>query len=316
MKEECKRQFSYFCADPTELAMSPGKNRIDGEDVVTGKRQKKDHNPSSDQLKDQDADVVDPLVEDEGEDDDDEVGGIRIGDIYIPPPPAPACTMEANGPRLVITHIDNINFKSYAGKQVLGPFHKSFTSIIGPNGSGKSNVIDSMLFVFGYRAQKIRSKSVAVLIHNSENHPNVQSCSVAVHFQMIEDINDNEFNVIPNSQFVVSRTASKVSTIFNLSKKRNSITKMLSVFQDNSSFYQIDGRRVQFKHVAKLLRSQGIDLDHNRFLILQGEVEQIAMMKPKAPNEHEGGMLEFLEDIIGSSRYIITYLIFIVLFNS
>ena len=44
----------------------------------------------------------------------------------------------------------------YAGKQVLGPFHKSFTSIVGPNGSGKSNVIDSMLFVFGYKASKIR----------------------------------------------------------------------------------------------------------------------------------------------------------------
>lgn len=35
----------------------------------------------------------------------------------------------------------------------------------------------------------------------------------------------------------------------------------------------------------------------------QGEVEQIAMMKPKAPSEHEDGMLEFLEDIIGSSRF-------------
>jgi len=31
----------------------------------------------------------------------------------------------------------------------------------------------------------------------------------------------------------------------------------------------------------------------------QGEVEQIAMMKPKAPNEHEEGFLEYLEDIIG-----------------
>ena len=27
------------------------------------------------------------------------------------------------------------------------------------------------------------------------------------------------------------------------------------------------------------------------------------MMKPKAPTEHEDGMLEFLEDIIGSSRF-------------
>lgn len=259
--------------------MPPGKNRLDNVEPVAEKRRKKSREPATDQLKDPDADV-ESEAEDVEEDDDGDAG-THIGGIYIPPRPAPACTMDANGPRLVITHIDNINFKSYAGKQVLGPFHKSFTSIIGPNGSGKSNVIDSMLFVFGYRAQKIRSKSVAVLIHNSENHPNVQSCSVAVHFQMIEDINDDDFSVVPGSQFVVSRTA----------------------FKDNSSFYQVNGKRVQFKHVAKLLRNQGIDLDHNRFLILQGEVEQIAMMKPKAPNEHEGGMLEFLEDIMGTSRY-------------
>lgn len=36
---------------------------------------------------------------------------------------------------------------------------------------------------------------------------------------------------------------------------------------------------------------------------LEGEVEQISMMKPKAQTEHEEGMLEYLEDIIGSSRY-------------
>ena len=57
-------------------------------------------------------------------------GGIRIGDIYIPPPPLTALTLDNSGPRLVITHIENEWFKSYAGKQVLGPFHKSFTSIV------------------------------------------------------------------------------------------------------------------------------------------------------------------------------------------
>lgn len=34
--------------------------------------------------------------------------------------------------------------------------------------------------------------------------------------------------------------------------------------------------------VTTLLKARGIDLDNNRFLILQGEVEQISMMKPKA----------------------------------
>jgi len=45
-------------------------------------------------------------------------------------------------------------------------------------------------------------------------------------------------------------------------------------------------------------------LDHNRFLILQGEVEQISLMKPKGLTAHETGLLEYLEDIIGSNKYI------------
>ena len=64
---------------------------------------------------------------------------------------------------------------------------QSFSSIVGPNGSGKSNVIDSMLFVFGYRASKIRSKKLSVLIHNSEKYKNVNSCTVSVYFQKIID---------------------------------------------------------------------------------------------------------------------------------
>lgn len=55
---------------------------------------------------------------------DDEEGGVRIGDIYIPPAPKPALTFDTTGPRMIITHIVNENFKSYAGVQTLGPFHK------------------------------------------------------------------------------------------------------------------------------------------------------------------------------------------------
>lgn len=198
----------------------------------------------------------------------------------IPPPPPPAMTNEPGAPRLMITHLVNRNFKSYAGEETLGPFHKRFSCIIGPNGSGKSNVIDSMLFVFGYRAQKIRSKKLSVLIHSSDKHKDVQSCTVEVHFQKIIDKEGDDYEVIPNSKFYVSRTANK----------------------DNSSSYHINGKKATFKDVGALLRSHGIDLDHNRFLILQGEVEQIAMMKPKGQTEHDEGMLEYLEDIIGSCR--------------
>lgn len=138
-----------------------------------------------------------------------------------------------------------------------------------------------MLFVFGYRAQQIRSKKLSVLIHNSSKFPDVNSCKVAVHFQQIVDKPDGSYELIPSTEIVVARTA----------------------FKSNASFYSINGREVKFKEVAKLLEAHDIDLLHNRFLILQGEVESIAMMKPKGLQPNETGLLEYLEDIIGTERY-------------
>ncbi|XP_026667538.1 structural maintenance of chromosomes protein 4 isoform X2 [Ceratina calcarata] len=212
----------------------------------------------------------------------DEEGGLRVDDdIYIPPPLPATNQLNSNGPRLMINKIVNENFKSYGGTKVIGPFHKCFSAIIGPNGNGKSNAIDSMLFVFGYRASKIRSKKLSVLIHKSEQYQNITKCTVSVHFQQIIDKPGTDYDVVPNSEFVISRSA----------------------FKDNSSYYELNKKKVQFKEIAKLLRSHGVDLIHNRFLILQGEVEQIAMMKPKSQNENETGMLEYLEDIIGTVRF-------------
>ena len=65
----------------------------------------------------------------------------------------------------------------------------------------------------------------------------------------------------------------------------------------------MNGKESNFTVVTTLLRDRGVDLDHKRFLILQGEVESIAQMKPKAANEHDDGLLEYLEDIIGTSKY-------------
>lgn len=171
------------------------------------------------------------LAVDQIDDKDDsfEEGGIKFDDIYIPPPPATAFQANPDGSRLIITHIINENFKSYADVQVLGPFHKYFTAIIGPNGSGKSNVIDSMLFVFGYRASRLRSKKISALLHDSPNHPKVTSCTVTVHFAlMIDNPEDvDAYNLKPDSEFYISRTACI----------------------DNSSYYTINGKRVQFKEV-------------------------------------------------------------------
>lgn len=91
----------------------------------------------------------------------------------------------------------------------------------------------------------------------------------------------DNYLVVPNSHLVVKRTA----------------------FRNNSSTYTINDKNSTHKEITTLLKGKGIDLDHNRFLILQGEVESIALMKPKAQNEHEDGLLEYLEDIIGTAKY-------------
>uniref|UniRef100_A0A452ZFJ1 RecF/RecN/SMC N-terminal domain-containing protein n=2 Tax=Magnoliopsida TaxID=3398 RepID=A0A452ZFJ1_AEGTS len=106
-----------------------------------------------------------------------------------PPSPSPASSPGRPAkPRLFIQEMVLRNFKSYAGEQRIGPFHKSFSAVVGPNGSGKSNVIDAMLFVFGKRAKQMRLNKVSELIHNSSNHQNLDSAGVSVHFQEIIDL--------------------------------------------------------------------------------------------------------------------------------
>ena len=111
--------------------------------------------------------------------------------------------------RLMISKMILENFKSYAGAQEIGPFHKCFSSIVGPNGSGKSNVIDALLFVFGKRAKQLRLNKVSELIHKSSNHPNLEYAKVSVFFQLIIDHEESSdsYEIIPNSEFVVTRTA-------------------------------------------------------------------------------------------------------------
>ena len=183
--------------------------------------------------------------------------------------------------RTTITYLILTNFKSYAGRQQVGPFHASFSSVVGPNGSGKSNVIDSLLFVFGFRASKMRQGKISALIHNSAQYPDLDHCEVEVHFQEVMDQPNGGSIPVPDSALVISRRA----------------------FKNNSSKYYINKKTSDFTTVTTLLKGKGVDLDHKRFLILQGEVESIAQMKPKAANEHDDGLLEYLEDIIGTSKY-------------
>ena len=184
--------------------------------------------------------------------------------------------------RIIIDKIILENFKSYAGERVIGPLHYRFNSVVGPNGSGKSNLMESLLFVFGKRAKKMRLKKLNELIHNSSRSNKCKYCKVSVFFREIKEDDDDNFHYIEGGDFVISRT----------------------VFKNSSSQYHLNGKESSFDEINTLLNKKDIDLKHNRFLILQGEVEQISMMKPKGENDNETGLLEFLEDIIGTRRYV------------
>lgn len=76
----------------------------------------------------------------------------------------------------------------------------------------------------------------------------------------LQDIIDNRsdedgYEIVPGSEMVVTRIA----------------------YQNNQSKYQIDGCNSNFTEVTDLLRTKGIDLDNNRFLILQGEVSAVVI---------------------------------------
>ncbi len=105
--------------------------------------------------------------------------------------------------RTVIKYLVLMNFKSYAGRQDVGPFHASFSSVVGPNGSGKSNVIDSLLFVFGFRASKMRQGKISALIHNSAAFPDLDFCEVEVHFEEVMDlVSDSKLPCSPDNNIL------------------------------------------------------------------------------------------------------------------
>jgi structural maintenance of chromosome 4 len=128
----------------------------------------------------------------------------------------------------------------------------------------------------------MRLNKLNELIHNSSLQDNLRFARVTIFFKEIKDLEDEKFEEVPDSNFVLSR----------------------EVYKNGSSKYFLNNREINFDSLCTILDKKGIDLKHNRFLILQGEVEQISMMKPKASNPGEVGLLEFLEDIIGTTRYV------------
>uniref|UniRef100_A0A4W5JJ47 Structural maintenance of chromosomes protein n=1 Tax=Hucho hucho TaxID=62062 RepID=A0A4W5JJ47_9TELE len=139
------------------------------------------------------------------------------------------------------------NFKSYKGRQIIGPFHK-FTAIIGPNGSGKSNLMDAISFVLAEKTSNLRVKTLKDLIHGA-----------------------------PVGKPAASRAF--VSMVYHEdSGEERTFTRIII---GSSSEYRINSKVVNLAEYSEELEKLGILIKARNFLVFQGAVESIAMKNPK-----------------------------------
>ncbi|KAI8922092.1 RecF/RecN/SMC [Powellomyces hirtus] len=147
--------------------------------------------------------------------------------------------------RLVELEVEN--FKSYRGRQVIGPFH-NFTSVIGPNGSGKSNLMDAISFVLGVKSAQLRSSQLKELIYRGGT-------------DLDADGNDEEAHSgSPNRAYVcaVYESSDKVVTRFTR-----------AVTEAGSSEYRINGKSVTFAKYSTVLEKENILIKAKNFLVFQ-----------------------------------------------
>ncbi|XP_040178610.1 structural maintenance of chromosomes protein 1A [Rana temporaria] len=139
------------------------------------------------------------------------------------------------------------NFKSYKGRQIVGPFRR-FTAIIGPNGSGKSNLMDAISFVLGEKTSNLRVKTLRDLIHGA---PVGKPAANRAFVSMVYEEDSGTEKVF--SRHIIS----------------------------GSSEYRINSKVVQLADYSEELEKLGILIKARNFLVFQGAVESIAMKNPK-----------------------------------
>ncbi|XP_035827369.1 structural maintenance of chromosomes protein 1A [Aplysia californica] len=147
-----------------------------------------------------------------------------------------------------LKYIEVENFKSYKGKQKIGPF-KKFTAIIGPNGSGKSNLMDAISFVMGEKTSNLRSKRLSDLIHGAP----------------------------------IGKPAANRASVTAVYGEEDSDREMFfqRLILGNSSEHRIDGHTVTSSQYTEALEKIGVLIKAKNFLVFQGTVESIAMKNAK-----------------------------------
>ncbi|KAJ3248105.1 Structural maintenance of chromosomes protein 1 [Chytriomyces hyalinus] len=161
-----------------------------------------------------------------------------------------------------LVQLEVVNFKSYNGRQVIGPFDH-FTSVIGPNGAGKSNLMDAVSFVLGIQSAHLRSARLRDLVYANERDPNEER---------------------PGEASVTAVYEKSDGAVLRFSR---------IITATGSSEYRINNKSVAFSLYNSTLEAENILIKARNFLVFQGDVEAVASQSPK-------DLTRLIEQISGS----------------
>lgn len=167
-------------------------------------------------------------------------------------------------------HIKQIvlrGFKSYRDELRVDPFHAGHNVIVGRNGSGKSNFFLAIRFVLGDLFTNLRPEERQQILH--------EGVGAAVLSASVEIIFDNGDNRLPVDHAEVS------------------VRRVLGLKKDE---YFIDNLPSSKADVANLLESAGFSRCNPYYIVQQGKVNTVALMK-------DAERLQLLKEVAGTRVY-------------
>ena len=185
-----------------------------------------------------------------------------------------------------LSRIELENFKSYKGKQIIGPF-KKFTSIVGPNGSGKSNLMDAISFVLGVQSAQLRGSTLRDLVYAYDVQDSKEKRNASVSLVYVLNTNDEEEEEEEEDESEERHEDKENSKKTKRQKRgeeegeKNEVRFSRTISNSGASDYKIDNKTVTFEEYAEKLKQFGILVKARNFLVFQGDIEAVAQKSPK-----------------------------------